>query len=140
MKIRVDYEETDIAAVLSEILKHPNKDEIIKLLVPMICENSPAVQHFFKIIISGNKLPEVLPNGTVCRVKVDDLGYSSNQDLIREKFADQGDTVPVIITKFKGYHSYSNYEVEYANVLSDGTTEKDTCYVKFTEIEEIEEF
>lgn len=140
MNIRVDYEETDIAVILSEILKHPNKDEIVKLLVPMICDHSPAVQHFFKLIISGNKLPEVLLPGTICRIKASDLGYSSNVDLIREKFADEEDKVPVKIIRFKGYHDYSNYEIEYTNVLSDGTTERDTCYVKFTEIEEIKEF
>ena len=140
MNIRVEYEDTDVAKILSEMIKHPNKEELVKLFTPLVCDHSDAVQRLFKLNIPGNKLPKVLLNGTICRIKVGDLGYNSNTDFIREKFADEEDKIPVKIIRFKGYHDYSNYEIEYTNVFSDGKTERDTCYVKFTEIEEIKEF
>ena len=140
MRISVDYDETDIAKMLGEMIKHKNKDEFVKLITPMICESSNACTLFFKLLIDGNKLPKVIDNGSICKTLVDQLGYSANKDDIREKFADEDDKVIVIVKRFKGYHSYSAYEVEYTNLLPDGSQEKDKTYVSFDSLEEIEEF
>lgn len=140
MRISVDYEETDIAKMLGDMIKHKNKDEFVKLITPMICESSNACTLFFKLLIDGNKLPKTIDTGTMCKVSIDQLGYSANKDEIREKFADEDDKIIVTVKRFKGYHSYSGYEVEYTNLLSDGTQEKSTTYVALDSLEEIEDF
>jgi hypothetical protein len=139
MKISVNYEDTDVAKALGTIINHPNKDEFVKLLTPILCGSSDATNYFFKLLI-GDTLPEVIPNGTLCKIKVDRLGYSSNKDEIRKKFADDEDKVLVTVKEFRGYHEYSQYHIEYGNVLSDSTVEKDTTYVSAKELEVIEEF
>jgi hypothetical protein len=139
MKISVNYEDSDVAKALGTIINHPNKDEFVKLLTPILCGSSDATNYFFKLLI-GDTLPEVIPNGTLCKIKVDRLGYSSNKDEIRKKFADDEDKVLVTVKEFRGYHEYSQYHIEYGNVLSDSTVEKDTTYVSAKELEVIEEF
>ena len=140
MRISVDYDETDVAKMLGDMIKHKNKDEFVKLITPMICESSNACTLFFKLLIDGNKLPKVIDNGSMCKTSVDQLGYQANKDDIREKFADEDGKVIVTVKRFKGYHSYSAYEVEFTNLLSDGTQEKDTTYVALDSLEEIEDF
>ena len=140
MRISVDYDETDVAKMLGDMIKHKNKDEFVKLITPMICESSQACTLFFKLLIDGNKLPKTIDNGSMCKTSVDQLGYQANKDEIREKFADEDDKIIVTVKRFKGYHSYSAYEVEYTNLLPDGSQEKDKTYVSFDSLEEIEEF
>ena len=121
MHITVTYEDSDVAKALAKIMKNPNAEEFVKLLTPMICSSSSAVQYFFKLMIDG-KLPDVIPNGSLCKIKVDYLGYGSRKDLIREKFADNEDKVIVTVIQFRGYHEYSEYSIEYKNVLENGDT------------------
>lgn len=139
MNISVNYEDSDVAKALESIMKHPNKDEFVKLLTPMICQSSYATTHFFKLLL-GKELPEVIPSGTLCKINVDYLGYSSNKDLIRDKFGDDNGKVTITVREFRGYHEYSEYHIEYVNVLPDGSTKKDSTYVSRKELELIEEF
>jgi hypothetical protein len=121
MHITVTYEDSDVAKALAKIVKDPNAEEFVKLLTPMICSSSSAVQYFFQLMIDG-KLPEVIPNGSLCKIKVDNLGYGSRKDLIREKFAD------------------SEYSIEYKNVLENGDLKTETTYVTSRELEIIDDF
>ena len=139
MKVSVTYDDTDVAKALSKIIKDPNSEEFVKLLTPMICGSNQACDHFFKLML-GNKLPDVILNGTFCKIKVDRLGYGSNKELIREKFADEDDKITVTVKEFRGFHEYSQYQIEYTNVLDNGTTSKDNHYVSIQELEVIEEF
>jgi hypothetical protein len=139
MKISVQYEETEVAQALSKIIKDPNAQEFVKLISPMICSTSLATNHFFKLLI-GNKLPEVLSNGTLCKVSIEKLGYGVNKEGIREKYADEDDKIVVTVTEFKGWHDYSTYRIEYINLYPDGTTIKDTTYINHNDLEVIEEF
>ena len=139
MMVSVTYDDSDVAKALEKIVKDPNAKEFVKLLTPMICSNSSAVDYFFKLML-GNKLPEVIPNGTLCKVRVDRLGYGSNKEGIRERFADDEDKVIVTVTQFRGYHEYSQYQVSYKNVLDNGTTKDDTTYLSTNELEIMEEF
>ena len=139
MKISVNYEDTDVAKALGKIIKDSNSEEFIKLLTPMICSSQQATEYFFKLML-GNDLPDIIPNGTLCKIKVDRLGYASNKDEIRKKFADDEDKVVVTVKEFRGYHEYSQYYIEYLNVLSDSIEEKETTYVNAKELEVIEEF
>jgi len=139
MNISVNYDDSDVAKALSKIIKDPNSEEFIKLFTPMLCTNSQSTQHFFKLMI-GNKLPDVIPNGTLCKVSVNSLGYGSNKDGIKEKFGDEEGKVVVTVREFRGYHEYSQYHIEYTDVLDNGTTKKDTTYVQHQELEVIEDF
>ena len=139
MHITVTYEDSDVAKALAKIVKDPNAEEFVKLLTPMICNSSSAVQYFFKLMI-GSKLPEVIPDGSLCKIKVDNLGYGSRKDLIREKFADSDDKVIVMVAQFRGYHEYSEYSIEYKNVLENGDTKTETTYVTSRELEIIDDF
>jgi hypothetical protein len=105
----------------------------------MICSSQQATEYFFKLML-GNDLPDIIPNGTLCKIKVDRLGYASNKDEIRKKFADDEDKVIITVKEFRGYHEYSQYHIEYLNVLSDSIEEKETTYVNAKELEVIEEF
>ena len=51
-----------------------------------------------------------------------------------------GTTIIVTIIDFRGHHEYSQYHIEYTDVLDTGTTKKDTTYVQYKELEVIEEF
>ena len=139
MRISVSYEDTDVAKALGKIIKDSNSEEFIKLLTPMICSSEQATNHFFKLML-GNKLPDIIPNGTLCKASVASLGYGSNRDMIRQVYADDEDKVIVTIIDFRGYHEYSQYHIEYTDVLDNGTTKKDTTYVRYKELEVIEEF
>jgi hypothetical protein len=86
MRISVTYDDTDVAKAFSKIIKDPNAEEFVKLLTPMICTSQQGTEHFFKLML-GNKLPDLIPDGTLCKVPVASLGYGSNKEAIREKFA-----------------------------------------------------
>ena len=139
MKVSVNYDDTDVAKALSKIIKDSNAEEFVKLLTPMLCNTSQGVDYFFKLMI-GNKLPALMPNGTLCKIAVDNLGYGPNKQAITDKFADQDGRVVVTIKEFRGYHEYSQYSIEFTNVQADGTTKKDYTYVNLYELEVIEEF
>jgi hypothetical protein len=139
MKISVNYEDTDVAKALSKIIKDSNSEEFVKLFTPMICTSSQTCEHFFKLML-GNKLPDVIPNGTLCKISVNNLGYGSHKDAIREKFADENDKVVVTVKEFRGFHEYSEYHIEYNDVLDSGVIKKDTTYVQAKDLEVIEEF
>ena len=139
MKISVSYDETDVAKALSKIIKDPNAEEFIKLLTPMICANQPATEYFFKLMI-GNKLPDIIPSGTLCRMPVNSIGYGMNRESTKQMYADSDGCIIVTVTGFRGYHEYSQYIVEYTGITNAGDTRKDTTYAQLVELEIIEEF
>lgn len=138
MQRSVTYEDSDVAKGLDLIIKHENKQEFIKLLTPMICAYHPAVDHMFKLLI-GHKLPEVFPIGALCKIKVEQLGYGANKDLITARFADTDDTIVVTVKEFRGYHEWAPYVCEYTNVYEDGSTSKERAYIQSNELELIKE-
>lgn len=138
MKISVNYEDSDVAKALEKIIKDPNAEEFVKLLTPMICSSANASEYFFKLML-GNKLPEVIPVGTLCKITVNNLGYGSNKEAIRSLFADSEDKVIVTVKEFRGFHEYSQYHIEYTDVLDNGDTKKDTTYVHMRDLEVIED-
>ena len=127
MKISVSYEDSDVAKALESIIKHPNSKEFIKLFTPILCSSSEGIQHFFKLMI-GNKLPEVIPNGRLCYMPINQVSYGANKDLIGNSDLCIDENIIVLIQNFRGYHEYSTYMVEYTNILEDGTREKQNTY------------
>lgn len=140
MKVQVNYEDTDVSQVLGSIIKHENKDEFIKLITPMICSSSSAATQLFRLLISGNKLPDVISNGTICKIHIDNLGYGANKKLVQKKYADADNNIIVRVHQFRGYHEYTNYEILYNNVNTDDSVTEEKTYVSFDAITVVEEF
>lgn len=140
MKISVQFEDSDLHKVLSEMIVHPNKEEYLKLLVPILCESHKASDWFFRLHM-GKTLPEVIPNGTMCYVKVTNLGYDSNKESIRSStLCNEQDQVVCRVKEFKGYHNYSMYTIGYTNVNSNGDHVEATTSVDQEALVAIEEF
>ena len=138
MNVSVTYDDSDVATALDSIMDHHNAKEFVKLLTPMLCQSSQATTLFFKLIL-GNKLPEVIPAGTLCKTSVNNLGYGSNKDFIQHKYGDANGDVIVTVGEFKGYHDYSNYQIFYTNVDEHGYDKKDYTHVQADALEVIEE-
>ena len=139
MKISVTYEDSDVAKALESIIKHNNSAEIVKLLTPMLCSSSEGIQHFFKLMI-GNKLFEVIPNGTLCYMSIEQIGYNANKNIIENSDLCVDGNIIVTVKDFRGYHEFSAYTVEYTNILLDGTRKKDITYTSTQYLNVIEEF
>lgn len=138
-KISVNYEESDIAKALEQAITHPNKEEIVKLLTPLICSSERATTHFFRVLL-GNKLPDVLPEGTLVRVPLNKLGYLTPTDeLDGSKYVDVEGRIIGKVRGFRGYHEYSKYIVEYTNIVN-GKEKTETTYIDDSEFEVFEEF
>jgi hypothetical protein len=139
MKISVNYDDTDVAKALGKIIKDSNSEEFIKLFTPIICNSSQTCEHFFKLIL-GNKLPDIISNGTLCKMHYSNLGYGVDKEATKEKYADQDENVTVTVKQFRGYHEYSPYLVECMVVTGAGLTRLDTTYAQTKDLEIIEEF
>jgi hypothetical protein len=138
MTIQVNYEDTDVATALDSIIKHPNKDEFVKLLTPMLCDSAPAINYFFKLMI-GNKLPEVISSGTLCYLPLKELGYVSDKDAIAASdLVNDAGEVMVTVREFRGFNQYSPYIVTYTNI-KDGTRVLENCYVSSESLRVIDE-
>ena len=140
MNVQVTYEESDVAIALNSIMEHHNAKEFVKLLTPLLCQNSQATTWFFKLIL-GNKLPEVIPNETLCRISVQDLDYNANKSaLMKTDLVDDQDRVIARVKEFRGWHEHSNYVISYSNWHHDnGRVYEEKSYVQAYTLEVIEE-
>jgi hypothetical protein len=140
MKISVQFEDSDLHKVLSEMIIHPNKEEYLKLLVPIICESHRASDWFFRLHM-GNKLPDIIPDGTMCYIHVNNLSYDANKEAIKNStLCNKQGQVVCTVKEFKGYHGYSMYTVGYTNVDDNGVQKESTTSVDEKALEIIEEF
>jgi len=136
--IGVTYDESDVAKALENIIEHHNWKEFVKLLTPMLCQSNNASTWFFKLML-GKELPAVIPEGTLCKTSVNNLGYGSNKDFIQHKYGDANGDVIVTVGEFKGYHDYSNYQIFFTNVDEHGYDKKDYTHVVSDQLRVIEE-
>lgn len=140
MKISVQFEDSDLHKVLSEMIVHPNKEEYLKLLVPIICESHRASDWFFRLHM-GKTLPEIIPNGTLCYIQVNNLSYDANKDAIRSStLCNEQDQIVCTVREFKGYHGYSMYTIGYTGVDVTGVQKESTTNVDQEALSIIEEF
>jgi hypothetical protein len=140
MNISVQFEDSDLHRILSDMIVHPNKEEYLKLLVPMLCESHKASDWFFRLHM-GKTLPKVLPKGTLCYIKVKHLGYSASKDEIRKSnLCNDQDQVVCKVEDYRGIHSYSNYTISFTDFDTSGNQFEATCTVAEDELIEIEEF
>ena len=140
MIISVQFEDTDLHKVLSDMIVHPNKEEYLKLLVPILCESHKASDWFFRLHM-GKSLPEVIPIGTLCYIKVSNLSYDANKDAIRNsQLCNENDEIVCKVKEFRGYHNYSMYSVSYTNINSNGEHVEATTNTDDDKLTPIEEF
>lgn len=140
MNVSVTYNDSDVARAISKIIKDENKEEFVKLLTPFLCSNHNASSYFFKLM-TGSKLPEVIPNGSLCKVLVKHLGYDANKTAISNShLVDVEDKVIVRIKEFRGWHEYSHYHIRFTNIHNDlGTEYEESGFVQSDQLEVIEE-
>jgi len=140
MKISVQFEDSDIHRVLSDMIVHPNKEEYLKLLVPILCESHKASDWFFRLHM-GKKLPKVLPKGTMCYIGVKHLGYSASKEEIRNSnLCNEQDQIVCKVEEFRGVHNYSAYVIRFTDFDASGQPTEATCSVSEEDLIEIEEF
>lgn len=141
MNISVTYEDSDVAKVLNSMIKHPNKDEFVKLLTPLICGSSQAVHHLFKLSI-GNNLPKIIPSGTLCYIPLKALstwGMDKNKMLASDLVNSDGNLI-CKIDEFRGYHEYSPYKIKHKVINDQGVEIETDTYTSEQYLEIIEEF
>ena len=140
MNVSVTYDDSDVAHALRKIIKDENSEEFVNLLTPFLCQNSQATTWFFKLLL-GNKLPEVIPNETLCKILVQDLDYNANRSaLLRSNLVDDQDRVVARIHEFRSWHEHSNYVIKYFNWHQDNDhAYEEKSYVQAYALEVIEE-
>lgn len=140
MNVSVTYEDSDVAIALENIIEHHNHKEFVKLLTPLLCQNSQATTWFFKLML-GNKLPEVIPNGSLCRISVQDLDYNANRSgILKSHLVDDQNKVIGRVKEFRGWHEHSNYVIRYSNIHQDhGGVYEESSYVQAHQLELIDE-
>ena len=77
--------------------------------------------------------------GTLCKTNVNNLGYGSNKENIKNKYGDQDGNVVIKVGEFRGYHDYSNYQIFYTNVDDKGNDKQDYTHVQADALKVIEE-
>ena len=140
MNVSVTYDDSDVAHALKKIIKDENSEEFVNLLTPFLCQNSQATTWFFKLML-GNKLPKVIPNGSLCKILVQDLDYNANRSaLLRSNLVDDNDKVIARVHEFRGWHEHSNYVIKYSNWHQDNDhAYEEKSYVQAYALEVIEE-
>jgi hypothetical protein len=138
MKVAVTYDDSDIAIALQKIIKDSNSAEFVKLLTPMLCQSSNASTWFFKLML-GNKLPDIIPIGTLCKINVNSLGYGANKAALLSIYADEQDRIVATVKEFKGFHDYSEYSISYINIDQNDKDIQDWTVVRGSDLEVIEE-
>ena len=139
MDISVTYDDTDVAKALESIINHPNQEEFVKLLTPLLCSSFRGSTYFFKLLL-GVKLPAQIPNGRLCKIHIDNVGYGLNKkELLLSDLVDEDGNLIVKIKEFRGHHDYASYNIEYTDIMSDGTRKVCTSAVNQDNLMLIEE-
>jgi hypothetical protein len=102
---------TDLYKVLDNMLVCKNKNEFLKLLVPLIGESPNGLKWFFKLH-NYDTLPKILDNNTLCYINVDDMGWIPNKDKLLKK----GNSIICNIIGFSGFHTYNAYTISYTGI------------------------
>lgn len=139
IRTHIQFDETDVAKILDKVIIGDNREEMIKLLTPIICEDNNSVELLTKVYI-GHPLPKVIPEGSFCHVNYDNLGYiSNNKQQLYQDNRDENNMLVGKVGEFRGYHK-DMYRVTFRLTDQSGNVVEDYCYVKSYQIEVIKEF
>lgn len=136
-KIQLQLEDTDLFNCIKSIIQHPNGDEIAKVLTYTIGNSPEASSLFFKTYF-GDISPDILPPGTIVRVKAENLGWGIDTAKMKaDALLDANGNATVIITDFKGFYSEATYYVRYTELDSAGTPQEKTGFLNYKDIIEV---
>jgi hypothetical protein len=136
-KIHLALEDTDLFNCIKSIIDHRNSAEIAKVLTYTIGLSSEASSLFFKTYF-GDIAPEVLPVGTIVKVKAEDLAWGIDAAKMKaDALLDTNGNATVIITDFKGFYDTATYYVRYTELDSAGTPQEKTGFLNYKDIVEI---
>ena len=139
IKTHIQFDETDVAKILEKIIIGDNKEEMVKLLTPMICEDNNSVNLLTKVYI-GHTLPKVIPEGSFCHVNYDYIGYVSQTKLqLFKNNCDENNMLVGIVGEFRGYHK-EIYKVIFKLKDDYGNIVEEYSYIRKDHIEVIKEF
>lgn len=139
IRTHIQFDETDVAKILDKVIIGDNREEMIKLLTPIICEDNNSVELLTKVYI-GHPLPKVIPEGSFCHINYDNLGYiSNNKQQLYQDNRDENNMLVGKVGEFRGYHK-DMYRVIFRLTDQSGNVVEDYCYVKSYQIEVIKEF
>jgi len=139
MSISINFDETDITKMFESIIQHHNKEELIKLLTPLLCTSSEGSKYFIKLMHFG-KLPEIIQNGTLCKIDVSYVSYGESRELLKNNnLIDIDNNVVVTVDNFRGFHEYSPYCVKYRAIKENGDFYTETTYVASDKLNVIDE-
>ena len=138
MNISVNYDETDIGRLLSQIIVHPNAEEFVKLLAYQVGTSQEATNHLFKLHL-GYKLFDPIPNGTLCYINYKHLTYTADIPEMNKASLIHDELVLVKVMAFRGYHEHSNYTISFENVIN-GKRQADTSWCNHEQLTIFEEF
>jgi len=138
IKTHIEFDDTDVARILKKIITGDCKDEMVKLLTPIICDEHHSVKLLAKIFI-GHKLPNIIPEGTFCRIKRSEFYIHPSKEQLYKDNVDDNDELIGIIKDFRGYHK-DMYGVTFKLKEKDGSITEDYSYLRSYQIEVIKEF
>jgi len=139
IKTHIQFDETDVAKILEKVITGDNKEEMVKLLTPMICEDNNSVELLTKVYI-GHTLPKVIPEGSFCYINYDYIGYVSQTKLqLFKNNCDENNMLVGIVGEFRGYHK-EIYKVIFKLKDDYGNIVEEYSYIRKDHIEVIKEF
>ncbi len=139
MSISINFDEIDITKMFESIIQHHNKEELIKLLTPIIYASAEGSKYFIKLMNFG-KLPEIIQNGTLCKIDVSYISYGESRELLKNNnLIDIDDNIIVTIDEFRGFHEYSPYCVKYRAVKKNGDFYTEKTYASSDKLSVIDD-
>lgn len=139
IKTHIQFDETDVAKILERVITGDNKEEMIKLFTPIICEDNNSVELLAKVYI-GHSLPRLIPEGSFCYVNYDNIGYvSQNKVQLYQDNRDENNMLVGVVGEFRGYHK-DMYKVTFKLKDDKGDVTEDYSYIRSYNIEVIKEF
>jgi hypothetical protein len=137
IKIHLALEDTDLFNCIKSIIDHPNSAEIAKVLTYSIGFSTEASALFFKTYF-GDIAPDILPVGTIVKIKAEDLGWGIDTAKMKaDALLDANGNATVIITDFKGFSSEATYYVRYTELDSAGKPQEKTGFLNYKDIIEV---
>ena len=115
---------------LAGMIKHDNKDAIVKLIHDMLATSSQGADYFIRFALCEEYpvVPQVNDTGLVL---IKYLVWSSeDQEMLRNSCFNQNDHLEVVVKSFNGLHDYTQLSVEYPTYDSNGKLTTDTASIK----------
>lgn len=138
---QVNLNDQDLCKAVEDLINHKNKKEIAKLLSLVLLDNLDACDWLFKLILGG-KLPDIIPDNTLCLVNINQMSYTVDKKLLLGSKFDNGLAQMVCtIENFRGFHrNYYTYDIKHKVILESGDIRETVSGISYNALTVIEEF